>query len=153
MPCPTARLVAITLCLWLSATAFSVAAQTYPWKHGSGRTVISDTPPPPGSGASRIRTPDGEHSGDAVKALQAKQADQRKRSEEAKENADKEAKAEALKAENKENCTMARNQLTGLESGQRISGMTASGERYVLDDNDRQKEINRIRKYMAENCK
>ena len=69
------------------------------------------------------------------------------------EKADKESKESTANAEKKENCQRARQQLSALESGQRISSTDASGERRFLEDAERQREIERTRKYVSDSCK
>jgi hypothetical protein len=76
----------------------------------------------------------------------------KKRQQEAKEKADKDSKSNAAKADQQENCQRARQQLAALESGQRIANTDANGERRFMEDDERQKEIQRTRKIISEKC-
>ncbi len=67
----------------------------------------------------------------------------------AKARADEERNA----ARRAENCRQARNQLTALESGQRIARTNDKGEREVLDDAGRAQETQRTREVIASECR
>ncbi len=132
-----------------------VAAQTYQWKDSSGRTIISDTPPPNSVKDKRSvsSAPAAPVASSPDKALADQSLEFKKRQQENKEKADKGAKEQAAAAERKENCERSRRQLSVLESGQRMSTTDASGERRYIDDTERQKEIERSRKIIADSCK
>lgn len=154
--------ISVVACLIAAALPATSSAQVYQWKDSSGRTVISDTPPPPNAKGSRsigsnpppsTTTPATEGAAAAPKATAEKEMDFKKRQQEAKEKADKEAKEKAAAAENKENCERARRQLTALESGVRVAMADEKGERRFMEDAERQREIERTRKAVAETCK
>lgn len=70
--------------------------------------------------------------------------------------AEAEAKAEKERqqtAERARNCEQARNQITGLASGQRVARYNSDGQREVLDDGMRNAEIERAQKYIDANCR
>lgn len=67
----------------------------------------------------------------------------------AKRRQDEERNAATMK----DNCARARNGMTSLESGQRISRTNDKGEREVLDDAQRAAEMTRTREIIAQNCK
>jgi len=149
----TALLIAST------ATVTTVAAQTYQWKDSSGRTVISDTPPPASVRDKRaIGTSLPPSIGDEAKTAVApktaaeKDLDFKKRQQEAREKADKEAKDTAAATQKRENCERARGQLAALESGRRMALPDGKGGETVLEDAQRADEIERARKVIADSC-
>lgn len=150
----------------LAATllAFGAQAQTYKWVDKDGKVRYGDVPPP-GVKATSIRAPSSAAPQPAAPAEKDKAAkkgpltpaeqDQefRKRKEEAaKASADAERERKE-KAEKQENCQRAREYLRGLESGQRITRVDASGERYFLDGAQRDQETARAQQAMQEACK
>lgn len=79
--------------------------------------------------------------------------DFKKRQQEGKEKSEKSAQEEAAAANRKENCEKAQRQLAVIESGLRMSSVNADGERKILDDAERQAELERTRRVVSENCK
>ena len=160
----------LALAIASTATVIDANAQTYQWKDSSGRTVISDTPPPASVRNSKalgtspppsIGTPTGDASkpagsppsADAPKTTAEKDMEFRKRQQEAREKADKEAKEAAQAAQNRENCERARTHLQALESGRRMILPDGKGGETFLEDAQRGDEIERTRKTIAESCK
>jgi hypothetical protein len=89
---------------------------------------------------------------DASKPLTPEEAFQKRR----KEQAEAEAKAQkeaADKARLDERCAKARGYVKALQDGQRIARTDAQGNRALLDDAERQKELARAQQDVAENCK
>ncbi len=151
-----------------TATALSVHAQTYQWKDSSGRTVISDTPPPgtardsrgiglsppPSSSAPKADAakPDAVKA-DAPKTTAEKDMEFRKRQQEAREKADKAEKEAAAAAQKRENCERARNQLATLESGNyRMVVPDGKGGETFVEGAVKEAEMERTRKIIAESC-
>ncbi|HOG03941.1 MAG TPA: DUF4124 domain-containing protein, partial [Accumulibacter sp.] len=62
-------------------------------------------------------------------------------------------KEQRLTAQRQEDCDAARRSLQAMESGERVAMRDARGERYFLDDSQRQQEIARIRQTVQSNCK
>ena len=151
-----------TLGIALTVTALNAGAQTYQWKDSSGRTVISDTPPP-GSAKESSRTiggkaltsnaPSAAKPAEAPKTFAEKDMEFKKRQQEASEKADKEAKEKALAAEKRDNCDRAQKQVALLESGQRIATVDEKGERRVMEEAEKAKEIERARRAVSDSCK
>ena len=137
--------------LLLSTATFVVSAQTYQWKDSNGRTVISDTPPPGNARQSRTMTTAAP--GEPGKTLAERDLEFKKRQQDNKEKAEKDSKESAAKADLQENCQRARQQLISLESGQRMSTTDSNGERRFIEDAERQKEIERVRKFINDSCK
>ncbi len=138
-------------------------AQTYQWKDANGRTIISDTPPP-GSAKSTARalglpTPNVqtekpvEKANEAPKTNADRDMEFKKRQQESREKTDKDSKDQAATREKQENCERARRNLASLESNQAIATYDEKGERKTMDSSQREQEMERARKFMAETCK
>ena len=145
-----------------TVTALSVNAQTYQWKDSSGHTVISDTPPP-GSAkdGSRIiggkvptsNAPSSAKPAEAPKSMAEKELEFKKRQQESTEKSEKDAKEKTLAAEKRDNCDRAQKQVTLLESGQRIATVDEKGERRVMEEAEKAKEMERARRAVSDSCK
>ena len=143
---------AIFVLLMLSTATSGVAqAQIYQWKDNNGRTVISDTPPP--GGVRPSQKPNAAETNETGKTLAEREMEFKKRQLEKREKSEKEEKERKAKEELKDSCQRSRLQLISLESGQRISSTDLNGERRFMEDAERQKEIERSRKFIQENCK
>jgi len=142
-------LTAALLCIVAAAQA-----QIYKWQDQNNRTVISDRPP---TGVVRKpRTIEAEAppaAADAGKTMADREMDFRKRQKESVERTDKAEKEQRLTAQRQEDCDAARRSLQAMESGERVAMRDARGERYFLDDSQRQQEIARIRQTVQSNCK
>jgi len=142
-------LFVIALCLALPA-----GAQIYQWKDENGKTVISDKPP---IGHVRqqkqIDTESSAKNGQKQPSLADREMEFRKRQKETQESTEKKRKEETASSEKNENCNNARRQLQTLESGERISLRDDKGERYYLDDAQREQETEKARKFVETNCK
>ncbi len=144
----------ITLLAAVATIAFSAHAQIYQWKDESGKTVISDKPPVGvvqpqkkyGAGGSSTSAP-------AQKSLAEREMDFRKRQKDSQDLAEKTRKEETATADKQENCNNARRQLRLLESGERIALRDEKGERYFMDDAQRDQEIAKARTFLESNCK
>lgn len=149
--------------------AFSTAhAETYQWKDSNGQTVVSDVPPPPtvkgrrsigGSQPSVVSEKPAEKSAEDAKAADApktsaeKDLEFKKRQQEAKEKADKLAKEQTAEADKRVNCERARNIVAALEGNQPVSSYDEQGQRKLMDNTQREQELDRARRAMAESCK
>ena len=148
-----------------------VQAQTYQWKDASGKTIISDTPPPSnvqkkrsvgvqqpklttGSPASETdeNNTEKEVSPAAQPSTPATMAEKdlefRKRQQEAKEKADKEAKEAAAARDRRDNCDRARANYRMLQSD--IPVIVGDKD---MSQKQRQQEMERTRRIMQESCK
>ncbi len=144
--------------LSLAVTALLVAtavnAEIYQWKDDSGKTVYSDMPPADATRSSqKIET----GAPTSNKALQKTTADRdmdfRKRQKESQESASKAQKEQAADADKKENCDNARRYLQTLESGERVALVDNKGERYYMEDAQRQQEIAKAKQNVQTSCK
>ena len=86
---------------------------------------------------------------DADKTMAEKDLEFKKRQQEAREKADKEATERKAAADKKENCARARSNLAAMESKQPVATFNSKGERQLMDDTQRQKEIARSRQTEA----
>ena len=145
----------LTVAILLASCASAAVAQ-YVWLNERGVKQYSDTPPPASVPNSKIlKTPSGtvqasapanttddtaSEGNGAKKAPETtaeKNADYNKRkAEQAEKNKEAEQKTK-LAAEKKKNCEQASNYKRVLDSGERISSMDKSGERYFLSDEQR----------------
>lgn len=148
------RYLILTLALSLLNTA--VLGQSYKWKDASGRTIISDTPPPKSAKPTQVEDNSAPptSSGKAPQpSIYDKELEFKKRQLAAKEKAEKDEKDRAETQRTKAYCDQARRNLAQLESGERIMLRDANGERSFMDDNQRQLDIANLRKDMQSNCK
>ncbi|MCL2345241.1 MAG: DUF4124 domain-containing protein [Desulfobulbus sp.] len=138
-------------------------ADIYQWKDASGHTVVSDTPPA-GSAGKEVKVigkqqpvvkgeATGEKPAEAPKSLAEKDLEFKKRQQEARDKADKEAKEQKAEADRKENCERAKRNLAAIESGYRVAEFDDKGERKVFDEEQRKQEGDRYREFIAQSCK
>ncbi|MGQ5487860.1 DUF4124 domain-containing protein [Thauera sp. ZXT1-4] len=147
------------------------AAQIYSWKDKDGRVHYSDTPPltgevsvvqgtraPRPAAATAADSPAADGASETAGApkgpptlAEREQAFRERRAAEA-EAAAKAEEAAARDAERARFCEQARNQLTALQSGQRVSRFNATGEREYLDDAARNAEAQRLQQQISEHC-
>lgn len=152
------------LFLPLTVATISAHAETFQWKDSNGQTVVSDVPPPATAKGHRSiggmkpavvsealpeKTGDAPKVADAPKTTAEKDLDFKKRQQEAREKADK----LAAESEKRENCERARRNLVALESNQPLSTYDEKGERKLMDSSQRDQEIERARKFVADSCK
>jgi len=143
--------------LFLLALALSPAgaAQVYSWKDASGKVHYGDRPPAEKQPQAR-RVPgapaETEDVAAARKAAAERQFAERDKQARAAERAHQPAEDPAQAKARAENCTRARSNLAGLESGLIRFGVDARGERIALDGAAREAELARARKSVAEWC-
>lgn len=143
-------------------------AETFQWKDSNGQTVVSDVPPPASAKSRRSiggtkpavvseavaeKPADAPKIADAPKNMAEKDLDFKKRQQESKEKSEKQAKEQAAETEKRENCDRARRNLATLESNQPVTLYDEKGERKIMDTAQREQEMDRARKFMAESCK
>jgi hypothetical protein len=163
---PAAALAALTLLAALPAEA------QWKWRDKDGRITVSDLPPPrevpdkdilsrpttpqrPRPATAPAPTPAPAGAATAASAPPTaleREVQARKRAAEEEKAAKAKADEERNAARRAENCRQARNQLTALESGQRIARTNDKGEREVLDDQGRAQETRRAREVIASEC-
>jgi hypothetical protein len=153
--------------------ALPVSAEIYSWRDKDGRLHYSDVPPAAGE-ANRIETratapaaqsPVPGTTQPAIDGTDTRAADAaRPKTLAEQEQAFRERRAAAAEAqaaaekkqqqdaERQRSCEEMRNQLAGLESGQRVARFNAAGEREVLDDAARSEETARLRRQLGQSC-
>ncbi len=158
------RPAALLLALFVALPA---AAQVYSWRDKDGRLNYADQPP--ASGEVKLlqdprqrqaqAAPAARSSGDAAaaasnkpKTLAERELEFRQRRAEAAEADAKEKKEAAEMADRQRYCEQLRNQLSALNSGQRVSRFNSAGEREYLDDAARAAEIDRQQQQLEQNC-
>ena len=141
--------------------ATTLNAQIYEWKDTGGKTNYSDKPPAGMSSQPRpiVLAPASPASppSAAISSTQKSAADRelefRKRQKEAQQNAEKIEKEQVASVETKENCANARRLIQALESGERIGLRDNKGERYFMDDVQREQETAKARQAVQSWCK
>ena len=137
----------------LLATTLSMA-QIYQWKDANGKTVISDKAPQGNVRDERkIEAKTPEPSTEPQKNLADQALDFRKRQQESQEKADKAKKEDSAASEKKEVCERTRRNLLALESGERLALRDDQGERYFMDEPQREREIAKARQTIQSACK
>lgn len=168
--------------LLLLATAIALGSFGGPllaqwkWRDASGRTNVSDLPPPrevadkdilqrPSSGvlaARRAPEPAATAAsaaasaaepaarGDSELEARRRKLEQEQLAQRKQEKAEVDARAAAARAEN---CKRAQEQLRTMESGIRVARLNAQGEREVLDDKARAEATQRSRAVIASDCR
>jgi len=156
----------LVLALGVASVAIAAPshAQTYQWKDSSGRTVVSDTPPP-GQAAKSARAigapqpsvfkeikPAEPAAAEPPKTAAEKDLEFKKRQQENKEKAEKAEKEQKAAADKRDNCERARRQLTVLESNQPLITLNEKGEQQDMDKARREQEMARARQYVNDLC-
>ena len=133
--------------------AATVGAQIYEWKDDKGKTHFSDQPPAGNTGAQRtIDTAPPASSATPQKSTADRELDYRKRQKDAQDKAEQAQKKQTEIAERKDACDAARRLLETLESGERVALRDDKGERYYMDDAQRQQESEKARRIMQSSC-
>ena len=88
----------------------------------------------------------------APKTAADKDLDFKKRQKEAQDKAAKDEKDQAAAADKKANCEKARQYLRTLESGERIGLRDDKGERYFMDDAQKEQETSKTREFIKSSC-
>ncbi len=142
----------------------SVSAQ-YVWLDAKGGKQFSDKPPPASVARKDIlKEPSSERRTDTDKAPASpvtnsasaplttaeRNADFQKRRMEQAESDKKAADEKAAAADKTANCGRARAYQRSLEDGMRISSTDKNGERYTMNDEQRESEIRNVRKVVSD---
>jgi hypothetical protein len=158
--------------IWLLAALMTLvlaqpAAAQWKWRDANGRVTASDLPPPreipekdilqrPQARA-RALPPPAAASASAAPAASAPPVDARlearKRAADEEQRAKAKAEEDKLAAARAENCRRARNHLSTLDSGIRMTRTNDKGEREILDDKARADETRRAREVIASDCR
>lgn len=155
----------------LSAVSLIAAAQ-WQWLDKDGRKVYSDRPPPPETPEKSILKQPGGRLAQAQAAASAasspasatvtasaprpsgkdKELEDKKKQAEQAEVARKKAEEEKYLKAKAENCARTRQAKASFDSGARIVRMNEKGEREILDETGRAKEMKRIQDILQSEC-
>ena len=141
-----------------SANAFAALNK---WVDANGQVHYSDVPPPPNANAKILRAPSNVRADDssassgpaATKTYAEREAELKKAQQAKKEAADKAAKAQAETEARKAYCATLQQNLRTLQEGIRTVEIDASGNRSVMDDEQRQQRIAKTQQDISANCK
>jgi type IV secretory pathway VirB10-like protein len=166
--------VLLTAVVALAALVTALPAQAqWKWRDKDGRITVSDRPPPrevpekdilskpnpparaaaPAAAATPAVATTPAAAASAPPTALEREVQARKRAADEEKAAKARAEEERNATRRAENCRQARNQLTALESGQRIARTNDKGEREVLDDQGRAQETQRAREVIASDCR
>ena len=150
----------LILLLLVSANAFPALTK---WVDANGQVHYSDVPPPSNENVKILRktsSETGPKSGDdsasavaAPKTIAEREAELKKAQQAKKEAADKAAKQQADAEAKKAYCATLQQNLRALEEGVRIMEVDASGNRSMLEDEQRQQRIAKAQQDINTNCK
>lgn len=153
----------------LAACGFAANAMAqYIWLDEKGVKQFSDTPPPasvpkkriikePGGAPARTAPADSADNGEKAAAPKGpmttaeRNADFNKRRAAQAEKEKKDAEADRLAADKAKNCARARDYKSALEAGQRISQPGKNGENTLLNDEQRNQELQETKRFL-EGC-
>lgn len=166
---------------WLAAAlllAVLPAQAQWKWKDSKGQTHISDLPPPrdipdkdvlqrpaeiarkspvastaASDAAPAAPVAQATASGPTAKPRVDPEIEARRSRAEQEQKAKAKADEDKLAAQRAENCSRAKQQLAGLDSGMRLARVNDKGEREILDDKARAEEAQRARQVMASECR
>ena len=149
---------------FIAGIAFATAAAAqYKWTDKDGRVQYGDTPPPGAklqavqrpSSRPGVSRPEGADKKDDSKkgplTLREKDAQFRKRLQEAEKDREQQAKTQQEATDKRENCSRAQDALRGIQGG-RVARTDAQGERYYLDDAQLAQEGARARQAVQQWC-
>lgn len=162
----TSRLLVLAL---LGAALATPSIAQWKWKDKDGRVQYSDRPPPPGvsekdvlskpAGARLVSVAPSTLTPAASAAASASaprptdpQLEAKKKQQEQEEAAKRKAEEEKIAKARADNCQRARSYQRTLDDGIRIARTNDKGEREILDDAGRAKEIERNRQIIASEC-
>ncbi|MFZ5502659.1 MAG: DUF4124 domain-containing protein [Pseudomonadota bacterium] len=145
------------LLMMLCAHAF---AATSKWVDENGKVHYSDQPPPPNVTAKILRSsPVASESGTAADETASppqtaieREAELKRSQQEQREAADKLAQEQAQLARKKESCAGAQQNLRTLQDGIRIVDVRENGERYYINDEQRQQRTRQAQQDIATFC-
>jgi Domain of unknown function (DUF4124) len=164
------RFAAIAGALGLLLVAGGAQAQLYHYKDANGRTVYSDTPPPPGTPAGNVmkapkltepaapvpatasadaKDPDGKDKKTGPMSTAEREADYKKRQAEAAKKAKEEGEKTAAEQNRQARCAGLQTNLAALQSGQRMKKFDANGNPYFAEDPERAADISKAQADMA----
>lgn len=148
----------LILMMLSSASAF---AQLHKWVDAEGKVIYSDQPPPANVEATVLRPTSGEAAGDGAasdepetpKSIAEREAELRKALQERKEASDRAAREQARAEASEADCIALKRNLEMLKEGMRMMEIDEDGERYYLNDAQRQQRIVKTQQDINTHCK
>ena len=149
----------------LALTSASAFAGLSKWVDADGQVHYSDQSPPANVKATVLRSTSGmaapAATGDAAassapaapKTIAEREAELKKAQQAKKEAADRAAKKQAEVEAREANCIAARKNLSMLQGGMRMMEIDDKGERFYLNDEQRQQRIAKAQQDISTNCK
>jgi hypothetical protein len=148
---PRATLPALALSL-AAIFASSAQAALYKWTDAQGHVVYSDQPPLANVKTEQLRGAPPPANPNAAKELAQREAEFKKRQDDAAKAETKASKDRATSAEHAENCTQAQAELRQLtESQLAVYRYNEKGEREIMDDDARAKERAKVNAWIRDN--
>ena len=149
---PRATLPALALLLLAATGATTAQAALYKWTDAQGHVVYSDQPPNANVKTEQLRGAPPPANPNAAKELAQREAEFKKRQDDAAKAETKASKDRATSAEHAENCTQARAELRQLtESQLAVYRYNEKGEREIMDDDARAKERAKVNAWIRDN--
>ena len=143
---------ALAVALLAAFVAGGASAALYKWTDAQGRVVYSDQPPPGNVKTEQLRPAPPPANPNAAKELAQRDAEFKKRQDDAAKADAKATKDRAASAEHAENCTQMRAELKQLtESQLAIYRYNEKGEREIMDDDARAKERAKLNAWIRDN--
>jgi len=148
---PRATLPALALSL-AAIFASSAQAALYKWTDAQGHVVYSDQPPLANVKTEQLRGAPPPANPNAAKELAQREAEFKKRQDDAAKAETKASKDRETSAEHAENCTQAQAELKQLtESQLAVYRYNEKGEREIMDDDARAKERAKVNAWIRDN--
>ena len=158
------------VCIATLALASGPAQAQWKWRGKDGAITVSDRPPPRDvadkdiltrPAAARVTVGTAPTAASAASAPAAssgrsaldKEVEARRKAAEQEQAAKAKAEEAKVAAQKAENCQRARTQASTLESGIRLTRVNEKGEREVLDDSAREREMRLAREAIASDCR
>ena len=143
---------ALAALLLVATFATTSEAALYKWTDAQGHVVYSDQPPQGNVKTEQLRGAPPPANPNAAKELAQRDAEFRKRQDEAAKAEAKAGKERTASAERAENCAQGRAQLKQLTESQiAIYRYKENGEREIMDADARAREVAKINTWMRDN--
>jgi hypothetical protein len=147
-------LISTVLLLSISLTAHAGIKK---WVDADGNVHYSDSGPEDNTQTQSVRNIAGKDqanapSGYTPKSPAEREAEMKKARKLKDEAAQKQAEQDTRSAAKKQNCEIARQNAKTLEESPRVIKYDANGERVVMEDDARAKNLEEARKAISENC-
>lgn len=147
----------LILLMLVSTNAFSALIK---WVDERGQVHYSDVPPPADANPKILRSTSKSTDNSsassapaAPKTMAEREVELKKAQQAKKEAADIAAKNQAATETNKANCATLQQNLRALQDGIRMADLDANGNRYILDDEQRQQRIAKTQQDINARCK